>query len=81
MLFIGPELLDVLGRSSDEIQLRTQYGRCSQVLSGDDALVLNPSLFVGIGNRWQVRFLRPLELGAVLSAGCIRRSERTTDST
>ena len=68
MLFTGPELTDVLQRSG-EIELRNQYGRCTRLLSRDEALALDPELFVGIGNRRRIRFLRALELRAELNAG------------
>ena len=69
MLFTGPELSGVLGRSGNEIELRNQYGRCCRVISRDEALALDPDLFVGIGNLRRIRFLRPLEFRAILNAG------------
>jgi hypothetical protein len=69
MLFTGPELSDVLGRTSNEIELRNQYGRCCRVISRDEALALDPDLFVGIGNIRRIRFLRPRVSSTVLNAG------------
>jgi len=69
MLFTGPELTDVLGRSGNNIELRNQYGRCCRMLSRHEALALDLDLFVGIGNRRRIRFLRPRESNTVLNAG------------
>jgi hypothetical protein len=69
MVFTGPELSEVLGRSGNEIELRNQFGRCFRVLSRDEALTLDPDLFVGIGNRRRIRFLRPRESKTTLNAG------------
>jgi hypothetical protein len=69
MLFTGQELSEVLDRSDNEIELRNQYGRCCRVLSRDEALALDPDLFVGIGNLRRIRFLRPREFRAILNAG------------
>ena len=78
MLFTGQELSDVLGRSGNEIELRNQYGRCCRVISRDDALALDPNLFVGIGNLRRIRFMRPREFRAILNAGS-RTTRRLTD--
>jgi hypothetical protein len=69
MLFTGGELSDVLRRSGNEIELRNQYGRCCRVISRDEALALDPDLFVGIGNLRRIRFLRPRITNATLNAG------------
>lgn len=69
MVFTGPQLLEVLARSGNEIELRNQYGRCLRVLSRDEALALDPNLFAGVGNLRRIRFLRPLEFRAILNAG------------
>jgi hypothetical protein len=69
MIFTGPELSDVLGRSGGEIEMRNQYGRCCRLLSRDEALALDPDLFVGIGNLRRIRFLRPRESNTFLNAG------------
>jgi hypothetical protein len=78
MLFDGPELQEVLGRSGDEIELRNEYGRRTRILSRDEALALDPGLFVGIGNRRRIRFLRPLTHRWALNAGS-RTTQRLTD--
>ena len=58
MLFDGQELREVLGRTLKGIELRNEHGRCRRVLSSDEALALDLDLFVGIGNRKRIRFLR-----------------------
>ena len=69
MLFTGPELKDVLGRTRNGIELRNRHGRCCRMISAAEALELDPDLFVGIGNRRRIRFLRPRETNSVLNAG------------
>lgn len=69
MLFTGPQLAIVLGRSGNEIELHNQYGRFCRALSRDEAMALDPDLFVGIGNRRRIRFLRPRVSNAILNAG------------
>ena len=69
MLFTGPELQEILGRSGDEIELRNEYGRCTRIMSRDQALSLDLGLFVGIGNRRRIRFLRPLTIRFAINAG------------
>ena len=58
MLFDDQELRDVLGRTQNAIELRNEHGRCYRIVSRDEALALNLDLFVGIGNRRRIRFLR-----------------------
>ncbi len=58
MLFERQELREIIGRTSSEIQLRNEHGRCCRILSRDEALALDLELFVGIGNRRRIRFLR-----------------------
>jgi hypothetical protein len=69
MVFTGPELSNVLVRSDNEIELRNQYGRCCRVISHEDALALDPDLFVGVGNLRRIRFLRPRVFATILNAG------------
>jgi hypothetical protein len=69
MLFTGPELAELIGRSINEIELRNQYGRCCRMLSRQEALALDADSFVGIGNRRRIRFLRPLASHSILNAG------------
>jgi len=78
MVFTGPELTDVLRRSSNEIELRNEFGRCCRLLSRDQALQLDPDLFVGIGNLRRIRFLRPRVSNPVLNAGS-RTTRRMKD--
>jgi hypothetical protein len=58
MLFDGQELREILGLTLNVIELRNEHGRCYRVLSGAEALALDLNLFVGIGNRRRIRFLR-----------------------
>jgi hypothetical protein len=58
MLFEGLELRELIIRTSNEIELRNEHGRCCRLLSSTEALALDLDLFVGIGNRRRIRFLR-----------------------
>ena len=78
MLFTGPELTELLRRSSDEIELRNEFGRCCRLLSRDQALALDPDLFVGIGNLRRIRFLRHRVSNSILNAGS-RTTQRMKD--
>ena len=78
MLFTGSELSHVLARSATDIELRNQYGRCCRVISRDQALAFDLDLFVGIGNRRRIRFLRPRLPGSILNAGS-RTTQRMND--
>src|SRR5690242_4309103 len=69
MLFEGQELREIIGRTPNEIELRNAYGRCCRTLSSADALDLDLGLFVGIGNRRRIRFLRRRTQKFALNAG------------
>jgi hypothetical protein len=69
MLFDGQELREVLGRSGDGIEIRNEYGRCHRVVSRAEALALDLDLFIGIGNRRRIRFLRPRTQRSAINAG------------
>jgi hypothetical protein len=58
MLFEGHELREIIYRTSNEIELRNEHGRCCRTLSSAEVLALDLDLFVGIGNRRRIRFLR-----------------------
>ncbi len=58
MLFDGQELREIIDRTPDVIELRNEYGRCCRILSRAEALALDLDLFIGIGNRRRIRFLR-----------------------
>ena len=58
MLFERQELREIICRTPNVIELRNEYGRCCRTLSSAEALVLDLDLFVGIGNRRRIRFLR-----------------------
>jgi hypothetical protein len=78
MIFSGSELRDVLKRSGDQIELRNNYGRTCRMFSRDEALGLDADLYVGIGNRRRIRFLRPRVSKYILNAGS-RTTERMND--
>ena len=69
MLFDGAELRDIIDRTPDVIELRNEYGRCCRILSSAEALALDLDLFVGIGNRRRIRFLRWRTRNFTLNAG------------
>lgn len=69
MLFDGQELREIIARTPNEIELRNEYGRCRRILSRADALALDLDLFVGVGNRRRIRFLRSRTQKFSLNAG------------
>lgn len=69
MLFEGQILRELIARTPNEIELRNAHGRCYQALSSADALALDLDLFVGIGNRRRIRFLRMRTRRFALNAG------------
>ena len=69
MLFDGLELRDIIDRTPDVIELRNEYGRCCRILSSAEALALDLDLFVGVGNRRRIRFLRWRTRRYTLNAG------------
>jgi hypothetical protein len=69
MLFDSQELRQIIGRTPNEIELRNEHGRCCRVLSTADALALDLDLFVGIGNRRRIRFLRSRTQNYAINAG------------
>ena len=69
MLFDGAELRDIIDRTPDVIELRNEHGRCCRILSSVEARALDLDLFVGIGNRRRIRFLRWRTRKFTLNAG------------
>jgi hypothetical protein len=69
MLFDGLELREIISRTPNEIELRNEHGRCCRILSRADALALDLNLFVGIGNRRRIRFLRSHTRKFAVNAG------------
>ena len=69
MLFTGPELRELIAHTPSVIELRNEYGRCCRIFSSAEALALDLDLFVGIGNRRRIRFLRPRTSNWTLNAG------------
>ncbi len=78
MLLDDQELHEVLARTETAIELRTEYGRCYRVVSRDEALALNLDLFVGVGNRRRIRFLRRRTQMFTLNGGS-RTTQRVKD--
>ena len=79
MLFDGQELRAVLANTENTIELRNELGRCQRIISRDDALALDLDLFIGIGNRRRIRFLRARTREFSLNSGS-RTTKRLTDS-
>ena len=69
MLFEGQELRELIARTPNEIELRNRHGRCCRILSKADALALDLDLFVGIGNRRRILFLRSRTQNFALNSG------------
>ena len=69
MLYDGQQLREMVGRTPNMIELRNVYGRCCRILSSDEALDLDLDLFVGIGNRRRIKFLRGRTQRFELNAG------------
>jgi hypothetical protein len=69
MVFEGQELRELIVRTPNEIELRNAHGRCCRILSIAEALALDLDLFVGIGNRRRILFLRSRTQKFALNAG------------
>jgi hypothetical protein len=69
MLFEGQELREIIGRTPNEIELRNEHGRCCRLFSSADALALDMDIFVGVGNRRRIRFLRRRAQKFAVNAG------------
>ena len=79
MLFDGQELCEMLSRTKNQIELRNEHGRCCRLLTPSDALALDLDMFVGIGNRRRIRFLRFRTQRFAVNAGS-HTTQRMTDS-
>ena len=69
MLIEGQQLRELIAGTRNEIELRNAHGRCYRILSHADALALDLDLFVGVGNRRRIRFLRSRTQQFILNAG------------
>jgi hypothetical protein len=69
MIFQDLELRELISRTGNDIELRNEHGRLCRTLSAADALDLDLDLFVGIGNRRRIRFLRPRTQAVALNGG------------
>ena len=79
MLFDGQELRAVLGTTQNAIELRNEHGRCHRIVSRDEALSLDLDLFIGLGNRRRIRFLRLRTQRFSLNSGS-RTTQRLKDA-
>jgi hypothetical protein len=79
MLFDCQDLRTVLGTTQNAIELRNEQGRCHRIVSRDEALALDLNLFIGIGNRRRIRFLRLRTQSFALNAGS-RTTQRLKDA-
>ena len=78
MLFDDYDLREVIARTEGMIELRDNCGRFCRLLSRDEALRLDLALFIGVGNRRRIRFLRCRTRKFRLNAGS-RTTERLKD--
>ncbi len=69
MLFEGQQLRDLIANTRNEIELRNTHGRCYRTVSTVEALALDLDLFIGIGNRRRIRFLRSRTQKFALNGG------------
>ena len=69
MIFDGQKLREIISRTPGAIELRNEHGRCYRSLSSTEALGLDLGLFVGIGNRRRIRFLRSRTQQYAVNAG------------
>ena len=69
MLFDGDELKEILSRTPNGIEFRNEYGRRIRVLGSTEALALDLDLFIGVGNRRRIRFLRRRSQRFMISSG------------
>jgi hypothetical protein len=69
MLLEGQALRELIARTPNEIELRNEHGRTCRFLSKAEALALDLNLFVGIGNRRRIRFLRSRTTQFAVNAG------------
>jgi|SRR6185437_12701017 hypothetical protein len=80
MLFDGEELREIISLTPNEIELRSEHGRCYRMLSIAEALALDLDLFIGVGNRHRIRFLRRRTHKFVVNAGSRTTKRLTGDS-
>jgi hypothetical protein len=79
MLFDDQDLRAVLSITENPIEIRNDHGRCPRIISRDEALALDLDLFIGIGNRRRIRFLRLRTQRFALNAGS-RTTQRPKDA-
>jgi hypothetical protein len=69
MLFHGEDLRAVLSKTENAVEICNEHGRCYRTVSSTEALALDLDLFIGIGNRRRIRFLRTRTQKFALNAG------------
>jgi hypothetical protein len=69
MLFDDHDLRAVLETTENAIEIRNEHGRCQRIISREEALALDLNLFIGVGNRRRIRFLRLRTQHFALNAG------------
>jgi hypothetical protein len=69
VVFDGQKLREIISRTPGAIELRNEHGRRYRSLSSTEALGLDLDLFVGIGNRRRIRFLRNRTREFAVNAG------------
>ena len=69
MLFEGQKLREIIARTPNKIELRNRHGRCYRTLSSAEALALDLTYFIGVGNRRRIRFLRSRTQTFTLNGG------------
>ena len=79
MLITGQELRDLIARTPNDIELRNEHGRCCRIISSAEALRLDLDLFVGVGNRRRLLFLRWQTQRFAVNAGS-RTTQRITNA-
>jgi hypothetical protein len=77
----GRQLRETVARTSTAIELRNEHGRCYRTVTCREALALDLDLFVGIGNRRRVKFLRRHGENYAINAGSrtIKRMKGDSD--
>jgi expansin (peptidoglycan-binding protein) len=71
MILSGNELIEVLKRSQGPIKLKNEANRTVRMMSASQALDLGTDMFVGVGNRKRIRWIRPVTTSVTLNRGSV----------
>jgi len=71
MVLTGNELFDVLRRTQSPIKLKNEANRTVRMLSASQAMELDREMYVGVGNRKRVRWIRPVTTLVTLNLGSV----------